>query len=78
VCDLTGNSWAITIVKKGVKKIVRRTRKTFSLFTTKDSYTRNITHAVRKYCSVELEAGVVWITVGSTKVPGRTGLYNET
>ena len=44
-CDYTGNNLSYQNINKSFKeKFGRHTRKTFSRFTTEDSYTRNITH----------------------------------
>jgi len=45
MCDYTGNNWNHRNSKKRLKeKFGSRNRKTFNRFTTKDSYTWNITH----------------------------------
>jgi len=45
MCDYTANSWSHRNSNKRFKEKFRsHTRKTFSTFTIKDSYTRNITH----------------------------------
>ena len=74
----TGNNWSHRNCNKRFKeKFVSHIRKTFNRFTTKDSYTRNITQ-YGKYCSLEGEAGAVGISAGSREVPGRKGLWLET
>jgi hypothetical protein len=40
-----------------------------------NSYTWNVTRKYGKHCSLKLEAWAVGITVGSTEVPGRKGLW---
>ena len=45
MCDCTGNNWSHWNINKKLKEIFGRyTRKTFDRFTTKDSYTWNITN----------------------------------
>ena len=69
--DYTSNNWSHWNSNKKLKEQFGScTRKTFDRFTTKDSYTWNITQ-YGKYCSVKLEAWAVGITAGSREVPGR-------
>ena len=54
MCD-TGNNWSHrNSIKRFNEKFESHTRKTFNRFTTKDSYTRDITQ-YGEYCSVKLE-----------------------
>jgi len=75
MCDYTSNKWSHwNSNEKRKEKFGSCTRKTFYRFTTKDSYTWNITHNTEILCSVKLEAWTVEITVGSREGPGRKGL----
>jgi hypothetical protein len=79
--DCTSNNWSHWNSNEKLKeKFVSCTRKTFDSFTTKDSYTWNITlntESTSVWCSVKLEAWAVGFTAGSREVPGRKGLWQK-
>ena len=65
--DFTGNNWSHWNSNEKLKeKFGSCTRKTFDRFSTKDSYTGNITQ-YGKHCSLKLEASVVGISVVASR-----------
>ena len=76
MCDYTSNNWSHwNSNEKAKEKFGSCTRKTFDRFTTKDSYTWNITHNTESTAVWSLTVG---ITAGSREVPGTKGLWQET
>ena len=73
--DYTSNNWSHWNSNEKLKdKFGSCTRKTFDRFTTKDSYTWNITHNAESTAVRSLKPVLSGITAGRREVPGRKGL----